>query len=85
MTYWVSDKQPLTEIENWRKVTAANFQKLLVAATDKFPKYDQAENEKQSHTALTASGFASCTIGHHAVTSSAMNRIVRTRASVLTI
>jgi len=27
VTYWVSDKQPLTEINNWRKVTAANFQK----------------------------------------------------------
>jgi hypothetical protein len=32
MTYWVSDKQSLTDIKNWRKVTAANFQKLLVAA-----------------------------------------------------
>src|SRR6266487_6851477 len=52
MTYWVSDKQPLTDIKNWRKVTAANFQKLLVAASDKFPKYDQAENEKQSHVTI---------------------------------
>ncbi len=32
VTYWVSDKQPLTDIKNWRKVTATNFQKLLVAA-----------------------------------------------------
>jgi hypothetical protein len=48
MTYWVSDKQPLTDIKNWRKVTAANFQKLLVSASDKFPTYNQAENEKQT-------------------------------------
>jgi len=32
VTYWVSYKQPLTDIKNWRKVTATNFQKLLVAA-----------------------------------------------------
>jgi hypothetical protein len=52
MTYWVSDKQPLTDIKNWRKVTAANFQKLLVAAADRFPTYNQAENEKQSHVTI---------------------------------
>ena len=27
VTYWVSDKQPLTDINNWRKVTPSNFQK----------------------------------------------------------
>src|SRR2546430_10861436 len=57
MTYWVTDKQPLTDINNWRKVTAANFQKLLVAASDKFPKYDQAENEKQSHVTILVHGY----------------------------
>ena len=44
--YWVSDKLPLTEIKNRRKVTTANFQKLLVAAADKFSANDLAENEK---------------------------------------
>src|SRR5213592_278569 len=29
VTYWVSDKQPLTDIKNWRQVTGFNFQKLL--------------------------------------------------------
>ena len=57
MTYWVSDKQPLTDIKNWRKVTAANFQKLLVGASDKFPKYDLAENEKQSHVTILVHGY----------------------------
>jgi esterase/lipase superfamily enzyme len=57
MTFWVSDKQPLTEINNWRKVTAANFQKLLVAAADKFPAHDPAENEKQSHVTILVHGF----------------------------
>jgi hypothetical protein len=56
-TYWVSDKQPLTDIKNWRKVTAANFQKLLVGAADKFPKYDLAENEKQSHVTILVHGY----------------------------
>jgi len=57
MTYWVSDKQPLTDIKNWRQVTRANFQKLLVAAADKFPAHDQAENEKQSHVTILVHGF----------------------------
>jgi esterase/lipase superfamily enzyme len=57
LTYWVSDKQGLNDIKNWRKVTAANFQKLLVAASDKFPKYDQAENEKQSHVTILVHGY----------------------------
>jgi hypothetical protein len=57
MTYWVSDKQPLTDIKNWRQVTRANFQKLLVAAADKFPAHDPAENEKQSHVTILVHGF----------------------------
>src|SRR4029078_13684926 len=52
MTYWVSDKQPLTDIKNWRKVTAANFQKLLIGAPDMFQKSDLSENEKQRHVTI---------------------------------
>jgi esterase/lipase superfamily enzyme len=57
LTYWVSDKLPLTDIKSWRKVTAASFQKLLVAAADKFPAYNPAENEKQSHVTILVHGF----------------------------
>jgi esterase/lipase superfamily enzyme len=57
VTYWVSDKLPLTDIKNWRQVTGANFQKLLVAAADKFPAHDQAENEKQSHVTILVHGY----------------------------
>jgi pimeloyl-ACP methyl ester carboxylesterase len=57
VTYWVSDKRPLTDINNWRKVTAANFQKLLVAAADKFPAHSPADNEKQSHVTILVHGF----------------------------
>src|SRR5207248_4367349 len=57
VTYWVSDKQPLTDIKNWRQVTSLNFQKLLVAAADKFPAHDQAENEKQSHVTILVHGL----------------------------
>jgi esterase/lipase superfamily enzyme len=57
LTYWVSDKVPLTDIKNWRQVTRANFQKLLVAASDRFPVYDLAENEKQSHVTLFVHGY----------------------------
>lgn len=57
VTYWVSDKQPLTDIKNWRQVTGGNFQKLLAAAADKFPALDPAENEKQSHVTILVHGF----------------------------
>jgi hypothetical protein len=57
MTFWVSDKQSLDDIKNWRQVTNAKFQKLLVAASDKFPKYDQADNEKQSHVTILVHGY----------------------------
>src|SRR5438067_13112417 len=57
MTYWASDKQPLTDIKNWKQITQANFQKLLVAAADKFPAHDPAENEKQSHVTILVHGL----------------------------
>jgi esterase/lipase superfamily enzyme len=57
LTYWVSDDQPLTNINTWQKVTAANFQKLLISAADKFPALDPAENQKQSHVTLLVHGF----------------------------
>src|ERR1043166_6663346 len=52
LTYWVSDKLPLTDIKNWRQVSRADFQKLLVAAADKFRAYDVAENENQCHVTI---------------------------------
>jgi esterase/lipase superfamily enzyme len=57
LTFWVSDKLPLTDIKNWRQITRANFQKLLVAAADRFPVYDQEENEKQSHVTILLHGY----------------------------
>jgi hypothetical protein len=29
LTHWISDKQALNDIKDWRKVTVANFQKLV--------------------------------------------------------
>jgi len=57
VTYWVSDKVPLTDINNWREVTRKNFQKLLVAAADKFPPFSPEDNEKQSHVTILVHGF----------------------------
>jgi len=57
VTYWVSDKVPLTDIKNWRQVTRNNFQKLLVAAADKFPPFSPEDNEKQSHVTILVHGF----------------------------
>jgi esterase/lipase superfamily enzyme len=57
VTYWVSDKEPLSEIGNWRKVTAANFQNMLVSAADKFPALAPSENEDQCHVTILVHGF----------------------------
>src|SRR5436853_7193106 len=57
VTYVDTDKQLHTVIKHWRQVTSPKFQKLLVAAADKFPAHDQAENEKQSHVTILVHGF----------------------------
>src|SRR5205814_10175559 len=56
-THRVTATQPQTEINNWRKITEANFDKLPAAAADKFPAHDPAENEKQSHVTTLVHGF----------------------------
>jgi esterase/lipase superfamily enzyme len=55
LTYWVSDGGDLTDIANWQKVSAANFQSLLADAADQFP--DNVPNEEQSHVTILAHGF----------------------------
>jgi hypothetical protein len=68
MTYWVGDKQPLTDIKNWRQVTRANFQNLLVASPDKFPAYEPAKTKNKARSpflcmALTTRALnATCSI-----------------------
>jgi esterase/lipase superfamily enzyme len=56
-TFWVSDGGSLDEIGNWKKVTAANFQKLLAAAADEFPPLPHSQNEDQRHVTLLIHGF----------------------------
>ena len=55
LTYWVSEGGDLTNIANWQKTTAANFQKLLAGAADSFPA--DVPNEQQSHVTLLVHGF----------------------------
>jgi esterase/lipase superfamily enzyme len=57
VTFWVSDKKSLTDLRNWQKVSPGNFQKLLVAASDKFPALSPAEHEDQSHVTLLVHGY----------------------------
>lgn len=59
LTFRVSDKLPLTDIKNWRKVTRGNFQKLLVAVADTFPALDATENKEQRHVTLLLRGVSS--------------------------
>jgi esterase/lipase superfamily enzyme len=55
LTYWVSEGGDLTNISNWQKVSALNFQTLLTAAADQFP--DNVPNEQQSHVTILVHGF----------------------------
>ncbi|MGH8101957.1 MAG: alpha/beta fold hydrolase [Chthoniobacterales bacterium] len=55
LTYWVSDGGDLTNIANWKKTSAANFQSLLADAADQFP--DNVPNEQQSHVTILVHGF----------------------------
>jgi len=55
LTYWVSEGGDLTNIGNWKKVTANKFQSLLADAADQFPA--DVPSEQQSHITLLVHGF----------------------------
>jgi esterase/lipase superfamily enzyme len=57
LTYWVADQGPLDNFQNWKSVTQANFQTLLVAAADQFPALPHGDNEKQSHVTFFVHGY----------------------------
>ena len=57
LTYWVSDKGPLSDFTNWKNVSGDDFQKLLIAAADQFPLLDHAINENQSHVTFFVHGY----------------------------
>jgi esterase/lipase superfamily enzyme len=57
LSYFVSDAEPLTDINNWRKVSPTQFSTLLKAAADAFPALTQGENEDQSHVTILIHGF----------------------------
>jgi esterase/lipase superfamily enzyme len=57
VTYWVSDKEPLNNIDNWTSVTRKRFQDLLVAAANSFPALPPGENQNQSHVTILVHGY----------------------------
>ena len=57
LSYFVSDTEPLTDINNWTKVSPTQFRTLLKAAADAFPALTQAQNEDQSHVTILIHGF----------------------------
>jgi esterase/lipase superfamily enzyme len=57
LSYFVSDTEPLTDINNWTKVSPTQFRTLLKGAADAFPALTQAENEDQSHVTILIHGF----------------------------
>jgi esterase/lipase superfamily enzyme len=57
LAYFVSDKSPLNNIDNWQRVSPTRFRTLLAAAADAFPALPQGENEKQSHVTILVHGF----------------------------
>src|SRR5580704_13765630 len=57
LSYFVSDKEALTDINNWKPVSPTQFRTLLKAAADAFPALTQAQNEDQSHVTILIHGF----------------------------
>jgi len=57
LTYWISDGDDLTNIGNWKKVTANQFQSLLAAASDQFPSLPPGQQENQCHVTILVHGY----------------------------
>jgi esterase/lipase superfamily enzyme len=57
LKYFVGDKVPLNDFNNWTLVSADAFKQLLVAAADNFPEMPHGENEKQSHVTFFVHGY----------------------------
>ena len=57
LTYFVSDTKPLSDINNWSRVTGVQFQRLLRTATDGFPALPPGQNENQSHVTILIHGY----------------------------
>src|SRR6266540_3624486 len=57
LTYWVSDKLPLTTFKNWKRASEEDFQRLLTAAANRFPLVDHNENEDQRHVTFFVHGY----------------------------
>src|SRR5690349_11211308 len=57
LTYWTSDVGGLDQFKNWTKVSAANFQKQLVAAADQFPPTPHDQHEDQPHVCFFVHGY----------------------------
>jgi esterase/lipase superfamily enzyme len=58
LTYWVADKDDLTQFGHWTKVSASSFQKQLVAVADEFPSIDTPSHfELQQHVTLFVHGY----------------------------
>jgi esterase/lipase superfamily enzyme len=57
LTYWVADRSPLNNIDNWTSVTPAKFRTLLAAAADAFPALPPGDNLDQSHVTILVHGY----------------------------
>jgi esterase/lipase superfamily enzyme len=57
LSYWVSDQPGLTKFKNWKRVSPDRFKALLVAAAEKFPTLESADNENQSHVTFFVHGY----------------------------
>ena len=57
-TYWITDEDNLRTLANWRKVTAAQFGKLLRAAADEFPLIEDPDrHQEQKHVTVFVHGY----------------------------
>jgi esterase/lipase superfamily enzyme len=57
LTYWTSDKTPLTTFKNWKQRSQSEFKRLLVTAADRFPHMDHRAQEEQCHVTFFVHGY----------------------------
>jgi esterase/lipase superfamily enzyme len=57
VSYWTGEQDGLTQLGNWQEQTAADFQKALVAASNRFPRVQPGEHLDQSHVCLFVHGY----------------------------
>jgi esterase/lipase superfamily enzyme len=57
LTFWLTDNAGVTDLKNWKSVSAADFKSAVLEAADAFPSLPAEQNEDQKHVTLFIHGY----------------------------